>query len=248
MDIDFDALGLELDDEQRQKIIDAAKQAHDKDVEGLKAKRDELFGKLKEKDTKLSQYEGIDPERARELEAEAERLREQQLQKDGKEDELFKLRLDRETAPLKSQLEQLQQQLEKREQEITKAYEHTLESGVATAASRMGVNPDVIDLIPLVARQQGWRVEEGQPVLRNNEGEIIRGKSGPITFDEWLEAQRDARPSWFPQPKGSGAPGNRGGKAVTKQFEDMTGAELSDLRKQNPGEYERLRDDYKSRQ
>lgn len=248
MQIDFDALGLELDEEQRQKILDAAKAAHDEDVSGLKSKNSELLGKLKDKDSRLSQYDGIDPEKARQLEEEFQRLQEQQLKADGKDDELVKMRLDREMAPLKSQLEQLQAKLDEREQEIARAYDRTLESGVTTAASRMGVNPDVLDVVPMIARQSGWKVEDGQPVLRDDSGELVRGKSGPITFDEWLESFRETRPSWFPQPKGSGAPGNRGGKAVTKKFDEMSGAELSALRKERPDEYAQLRDEFKNRQ
>lgn len=42
---------------------------------------------------------------------------------------------------------------------------------------------------------------------------------------------------------GASGAGNNGG-AVTKRFDQMTGAELSELRKKDPGAYERIRDEY----
>ena len=46
---------------------------------------------------------------------------------------------------------------------------------------------------------------------------------------------------------GGGAPGSNGGGAVTKKFDQMSGAELSVLRKEKPDEYTRLRDEYHNR-
>lgn len=47
---------------------------------------------------------------------------------------------------------------------------------------------------------------------------------------------------------GGGAPGGKhGGGAAGKKFQDMTGAELSTLRQQDPGEYQRLRDEFHRR-
>jgi hypothetical protein len=46
---------------------------------------------------------------------------------------------------------------------------------------------------------------------------------------------------------GGGAPGSKGGGAVTKKFNEMSGAELSALRQEDPQAYQRLRDEYHNR-
>lgn len=212
MKIDFDALGLELDDEARQKILDAAKQAHDEDVAGLKAKRDELLDSQRKLKDDIKRYEGIDPERARQLEQMLAENEEAKLIADGKIDEVVQKRLSREQATWQSQLEQKDGELDRYRQQVEALQGVTIKSGIAAAAQKAGLAPTAIEDAQVIASHSGWQVEDGTPVLRDKDGEVVRGKSGPITFDEWLESQRETRPHWFPTPKGSGAPGNRGGK------------------------------------
>ncbi|OJT01227.1 hypothetical protein [Marinobacter nauticus] len=247
MELDFDALGIELDDEQKQKILDAAKKAHDDDVAGLRAKRDELLDGQRRLKDQIKQFEGIDPERVRNLEKMLAENEEAKLIADGKIDELINKRLSREQATWQSQLEQKDTETQQLRQQIEALQGATINSGIASAAAKAGLAPTAIEDAQLIARHSGWGLEDGVPVLRNGE-EVVRGKNGPITFEEWLESQRDIRPHWFPTPKGGGAPGNRGGKAVTKKFNEMNGAELKQLRQENPAEYERLRDEYHNRQ
>ena len=52
--------------------------------------------------------------------------------------------------------------------------------------------------------------------------------------------------SSVPTTGGGGANGSGSGSASTKKFNEMTGAELSALRRENPQEYQRLRDEYYS--
>lgn len=211
MKIDFDALGLELDDEARQKILDAAKQAHDEDVAGLKAKRDELLDSQRKLKDDIRKYEGIDPERARRLEQMLAENEEAKLIADGKIDEVVNQRVSREQATWQSQLEAKDSELEQARKQVEALQGVTIKSGIAAAAQKAGLAPTAIEDAQVIASHSGWKVEDGTPVLRDKDGEVVRGKSGPITFDEWLESQRDTRPHWFPTPKGSGAPGNRGG-------------------------------------
>ncbi len=211
MKIDFDALGLELDDEQRQKILDAAKQAHDEDTAGLRAKRDELLDAQRRLKDDIKRYEGIDPERARKLETMLAENEEAKLIADGKIDDVVSKRLSREQATWQSQIEAKDGENQQLKKQIEALQGVTIQSGIAAAAQKSGLAPTAIEDAQLVAKHSGWTVEDGTPVLRDKDGEVVRGKSGPINFDEWLESQREARPHWFPTPKGSGARGNRGG-------------------------------------
>lgn len=237
--IDFEKLGIELDDEAKQKILDAAKKAHDDDVAGLKAKRDELLdGQRKLKD-QIKQFEGIDPERARQLEKMLAENEEAKLIADGKIDELINKRLSREQATWQSQLEQKDTEAQQLRQQVESLQGATINSGIATAAQKADLAPTAIEDAQLIARHSGWTMEDGVPVLRNGD-EVVRGKNGPITFEEWLESQRETRPHWFPTPKGSGAQGNRGGQAAGKKLSEMTATEEAQFANENPDEYQRL--------
>lgn len=211
MELDFDALGIELDDEQKQKILDAAKKAHDTDVAGLKAKRDELLANQSKLKDQIKQFEGIDPERVRNLEKMLAENEEAKLIADGKIDELINKRLSREQATWQSQLEQKDSELDTYKQRVEALEGATIDSGIASAGHKVGVASTAVEDAQVIARHSGWKVEDGTPVLRDKSGEVVRGKNGPITLDEWLETQRETRPHWFPTPKGGGAAGNRGG-------------------------------------
>jgi len=211
MMIDFDALGLDLNDEQRQKILDAAKAAHESDVAGLKAKRDELLDAQRKLKDDIKRFEGIDPERARKLEQMLAENEEAKLIADGKIDELVNKRLSREQATWQSQLEAKDAEAQQYRQQVEALQGMTIKSGIAAAAHKAGLAPTAVEDAQLIAQHSGWTVEDGVPVLRNSQGEVVRGKEGPIRFDEWLESQRETRPHWFPTPKGSGAPGSKSG-------------------------------------
>lgn len=211
MDIDFQSLGIDLDDEAKQKILEAARKAHDDDVAGLKAKRDELLEAQRKLKDQIKQFEGIDPERVRALEKTLAENEEARLIADGKIDELISKRISREQATWQSQLEQKDSELQQVRQQVEALQGATIQSGIAAAAQRAGLAPTAIEDAQLIARHSGWQVEDGVPVLRDSNGEVVRGKSGPITFDEWLESQREIRPHWFPAPKGGQASGNRSG-------------------------------------
>lgn len=208
--IDFEKLGIELDDEAKQKILDAAREAHNTDVAGLKAKRDELLDSQRKLKDQIQKFEGIDPERVKKLESMLAENEEAKLIADGKIDELVSKRLSREQATWQSQLEQKDTETQQLRQQVEALQGATINSGIASAGAKVGLAPTAIEDAQLIARHSGWVLEEGVPVLRKGE-EVVRGKNGPITFEEWLESQRETRPHWFPTPKGSGSTGNRGG-------------------------------------
>lgn len=211
MELDFEALGIELDDEAKQKILDAAKKAHNDDVAGLKAKRDELLDSQRKLKDQIQKFEGIDPERVKKLEGMLAENEEAKLIADGKIDELVNKRLSREQATWQSQLEQKDTELDQYKQRVEALEGATIDSGIASAGHKVGLASTAVEDAQVIARHSGWKVEEGTPVLRDNEGNVVRGKNGPITLDEWLETQRETRPHWFPTPKGSRVPGNPGG-------------------------------------
>ena len=99
LEIDFKALGIDLDDEKATALKEALTTKHqealDKEVGGLKTKRDELLANERKLKDSLKQYEGIDPERARKLEEQLAENEEARLIADGKLDEVLNKRTER---------------------------------------------------------------------------------------------------------------------------------------------------------
>lgn len=210
IELDFEALGVELDDDAKKKIIDAATSAQNNNIAGLKAKNGELIGAQRKLKEQLKQFDGLDVERYKKFEAVLNENEEAKLIADGKIDELINKRLSREQATWQSQLEQKDIEAQKLQKQIEALQGATIASGIASAAAKAGLAPTAIEDAQLIAKHSGWVVEDGQPVLRKGE-EIVRGANGVITFEEWLEQQRETRPHWFPNPKGAGSQGNKGG-------------------------------------
>ena len=97
------------------------------------------------------------------------------------------------------------------DQQVKDAF--TTEGGVATA------------LTDVVTRARGtFDLEEGVPVARDNDGDLIRGDDGPITIAEWVKSLKKQAPHLFPPSKGAGLGGGKGG--ANGQWDEM--AELAD--------------------
>lgn len=87
-------------------------------------------------------------------------------------------------------------------------------------------------------------------VQLNDDGEAaMETRLGPRPVSEavkqWVQTEEGAE---FVAPAtGSGAKGSTGSGGQRKRFEQMTGAELAELRQKDPQEYQRLRDEYYGR-
>lgn len=101
-----------------------------------------------------------------------------------------------------------------------------------------------------VQRYNLLRKEALQFITHTPEGIKINGPDGSAwdakKLGEYLSSE-------FPflvdgsKASGGGAPGSNGGGAVTKKFNEMSGAELKDLRGKDPETYKRLSDAYHNR-
>ena len=81
------------------------------------------------------------------------------------------------------------------------------------------------------------------------DGVVISGPDGTLTKDQ-LKSQLAERYPFLVdgnQSSGGGATGSNKGSGAVKKFEEHTGAELSELRKQDPAQYERLNSEHKTR-
>jgi hypothetical protein len=101
-----------------------------------------------------------------------------------------------------------------------------------------------------VQRYNLLRKEAMQFIAHTPEGAKINGPDGEAwdakRLGEYLAEQYPFLVDGI-KASGGGAPGSQGGGAVTKKFDEMSGADLSALRKERPEEYQRLRDEYHNR-
>ena len=99
-----------------------------------------------------------------------------------------------------------------------------------------------------VQRYELLRKEALQFIAHTPEGVKINGPDGEAWDAKQLGNHLSEQYPFLvdgSKASGGGAPGNKGGGAATqKTFDQMTGAELSELRKSNPEEYQRLRDQF----
>jgi hypothetical protein len=205
--------------------------AVEKAVGGLKSKNSEVMGKLKEAQSQLKSWEGLDPESVRTMLDNFEKDEVLKLHAEGKHDEAYSKRTETDKAKWQSQLDgvvnernDIQSQLEKSQEQVRDLIidQQVLgafiqEKGLEQAA------PDVV-----LRAKNAFDIEDGIPIARDADGEIIRGKEGPITIQEWIQARKADCPHWFPASQGAGAGGGDGaqggGTNLEQQMEQAAAA------------------------
>lgn len=223
-DIDFNELGLELDEEKATALKEALSAKHqeavDKEVGGLKSKRDELLANERKLKDSLKQYEGIDPERARKLEKQISQSEEARLIADGKLDEVINQRTERMKTEYDRKLQEAQQSADQSRSFADKFRGRVLSDEMRSAMAKVkGLESAATDAT-LRAERVFEVNDEGDVVPREDAGYDSDGK--PLTPETWLESMRDEAPHWFPTPKGSGAPGSTGNSASPRAWKEAT--------------------------
>ncbi|RUR52703.1 hypothetical protein [Vreelandella populi] len=245
LNVDLSALGVELDEEQAQKLLDAVNAAHDEDVQGLKAKNNELISRQKQANSKLealeSQFEGLDIDSLKRIAQQAGQDEESKLIAEGKLDEVVNRRTEKMRSDFERQLNEERQKREQSEQFANRYQDKVLADGIKSGALKAGAINEALDDFVFRGKTQFKLNEYGEPVAVDKDGEVIYGKDGrtPLTPAEWAEGLRETAPHLFPRAVGTGAPGS-GGKA-TKSLKDMSEAEITELHRNNPDKLRELK-------
>lgn len=155
------------------------------EVAGLKANKDELIKEAKRAKEALKNYEGVDPQRYRELEAAAAEAERKRAEAQGDFKSLEKQLIDRHQAELgqkDSKITKLSSALEKR----------LIDAQLAEAIAKAGAKPSFVPLLKLEGRQfvrvketdedfDSFVVDErGNPLVAD-------GKGTPMTIDLLVE-------------------------------------------------------------
>lgn len=209
--------------------IDAAvleqKKASDTDTEGLRTKNAELLTSAAAARAAAKKFEGIDVEGLTELKAKIENDEILSLLAEGKTSEAMDKNTERLRVTHQAALDEsttasnaFKERAEKSEAIVSKLLidgaattEFTLAKGIPEAA------PDVINRI-----QQMFTVEDGIPVARGADNEMIQGEKGPLTIKEYINGLKKDAPHLFPNSSSANAGDGKGGE----------GGEVSDLDQQ----------------
>ena len=150
-------------------------------------------------------------------------------------------------------VKQIQQEYEQKLEELRqeanaakeKARSQSLEQELSQALLAAGVTSQTLQdaAASMFLRRGKVRIDdEGVVVMDTTMGpKPVKG-----AVKEW--AATDEGKDFVSPAKGSGAGGGGGPKGAARKWSDMTAAEKSALRQEDPAEYERLRDEHKSQQ
>jgi hypothetical protein len=180
-----------------------------------------------------SKFDGLDPAKAREALKKLEEFEDKELLDAGKVDEIVTKRTERMRQDHQAQIDAMQKQLaeggETTKSLTNRLYEVLIDAGVAEASTKVGVRPTALQDIKLRARSV-WRMEEGKPIPKKDDGTIIYGKKAtePITFEEWVVSLQPDAPHLFEPSRGSGAPAGGGQRGAAGGGVRLTREEARD--------------------
>ena len=211
----------------------------DEMVSGLRTKNAALLGAQKELTGQLKNWDGLDPVAVRTTLDAVNNNEEMRLLASGDTEGAFAKRLETVTAKHQSALDTLTSERDAHsgtvEQLSAQVRDLIIDQQVTAAfIGEKGLETAVTDV---VLRAKGaFKIEEGLPVARDAEGQIIRGSDGPITIEEWVVSRKKDAPHWFPRSTTPGADGGDGGGGSDVHARMHAAAEAGNVR-----EYRRLR-------
>ena len=232
----FNSQIKEIEESFQEKI----KEKLDEEVAGLKAKNEELIAEKRKIQEMLKNFEGLDPEKAKEALQFLENNEAAQLIKEGKIDEL----IEKKTSAIRSEYEKKLEELNAQLQEYsTKAetYENMyktkmIEDSLREAAIKANVRPEAIPDILLRGRMIFSLAEDGTLEARNEKGRLVKTDDGKVlTPSVWMEELKKQAPHYWPPSEGAGAHGTKGSES------DLEAALARAAAKGDMKEYRRLR-------
>lgn len=210
-------------------------------VSKLTAKNNEILEKNRQYGESLKQWEGLDPTQIRGLLDKISGDDELKLIAEGKYEDVIKKRTEKIEVGYKTKLTAAEQQVADLSGKLSASNERIrdllIDSKVVSSffaeSGLESASPDV------VARARSvFKVEDGEVVARNSDGEIITGKDGAMTIKEWIGKLKQDAPHLFPGSVGSGASGGKGNnRSVTGLEAKIAAAAASG----DNAEYRRLR-------
>lgn len=210
-----------------QALIDAAVSSQ---VSGLKSKNAELLGKVKDYQTNLQRFEGIDPDAVRNILKRFSDDEEAALLAKGEIDTVLNKRTERMQQDFQKKLDAATQAAEAASKRATAYQGRVLDDSLRAAAAKAGIHTHAVDDALLNGRTIFALDDAGQAVALGADGRPVLGKDGktPLTPTEWLESMKETKPHWFPASASGGGSGGGKGNGGSQQYKkagDMSAAE-----------------------
>lgn len=238
-----------IEAEVKKRVDDAVKTATDEATKGLKAKNEELLGKLNETKENLAKFGDLDADRVKALMERLDNDEEAKLIAEGKIEEVIERRHER----LQKENQKL---LEARDAKIAELT--TENAGLTERLKKLVVDGKLNEAIDgqegfvqaarpdaiFRGRQIFSLGDEDELVPSDGNGTII-GPDGktPLTPAEWLEGMKEAAPHWWAGSSGGGAGGGEPKDKETNPFLKATWnfTEQNRLAKTDKPKYDRLK-------
>jgi len=180
------------------------KSALEKEREANKASTKEL------KEIK-KRFDGIDPDKVKELLSKMGSDEEARLMAEGKLDEVVANRTEKLKLEYEKLLLEAKTEAETERNKAGQYKDRVLDNNVMAAAIGSGVHKPALEDALIRARNIFSLDEHGNAVQLDQDGAVKYGKDGksPFTTTEWLEEMKEAAPHWFTAGNsGGGASGN----------------------------------------
>lgn len=188
-------------------------------VSGMKKALDRQKREIKELKEAIQQYDGIDPEKAREAQARLNEIEDKQLLDEGKLDELVEKRVSIMRQDFEGKTKALQKSLEAAQgdnQVLTgRLSEVLIDSAITNAATKAGVRPEAVDDV-LNRGRRVYTLVDGVPIPKDGDT-VIYGKDGsePLPIEDWVSTLQRSAPHLFGETSGGGATNqSRGGVSL----------------------------------
>lgn len=204
--------------------IAAAKKDFEKETAGLSKKNKELLETLTSTTEKLKKTEGVDIEALLALQTTIANDEILSLAAAGKHSEAIdkateKMRVTH-SAELEASKTELTKLLESSQKDKQLVDKLMIDGGSQSAFITAKGIPEAVADIALRARQV-WKVEDGELVARDSDGEMIKGEKGPITMAEWVEKLKTDAPHLYPASESAKLKGNKGGKVDLNDIDEQ---------------------------
>lgn len=194
----------------------AIRQAVDAATQSVKANNDSLVAEKRDLQKQLKKFDGIDLEKITKLQERFENDEEAQLIADGKMDEVISRRTERMRTDMTTQLDASRGEVERVTGErdgYKKAFENErINNQIRIAAEKAGVLPEAIEDVTNRANGVFTLDDEGRPIARDGEGNLIMSKDGKSILGpaEFVEGLKEVSPYYWPQSNSGRAAGGKG--------------------------------------
>jgi len=196
----------------------------------LKKERERAEAAEKARKELEAKFDGIDPEKTRQLLSQFEDADEAKLITKGKEgiEAIIAKRMEKALKAAEKQVADAKKEAEKQAGVAKRFMDRVLDNHVRAAAAKAQVHATAVDDAMLRAKSIFSVNEEGEAV-QLKEGEVVMGKDGktPYGIMEWIEGMKESAPHWFPaSASGGGSGGGKqgaGGSTMTRKiFESLS--------------------------